>query len=389
MRFSVLLPTREGGPLLDGCIRSVLSQGGDEIELVVADNANTDETQEVLRAHSSDPRLVVTRSERPLPVTENWRAALERSSGDYVVVLNDDDILLPGYFDRAESLLRAHGDPDCLTCASTLYIFPDAVEGERRSYFRDPAYPSEGVMTEGEVPAAERRRRVELMFRDFGLGHCFPSVQRTLISRASIERLRQGLFQPPFPDLYGIAALCLTAARWVVTPERLVVTGTSSGSFWHLTFTGRLDEGVRYLGNEVDGPLPGDLTLNTMLANLGALKRDYPDQLEGVEPNRPLYVARQVWSWVRAWRAGAIGGRELRGRLRGLSRRDLGSLARAPFQPEVRAVARTALRAHLRGETMLRSEHFLPVPEPAVEDISDFARWLEENQGRERAAAGG
>jgi hypothetical protein len=380
MRISVLLPTREGGPLLDGCIRSVLSQAGD-FELVVADNANTDETPAVLESHSSDERLVVTRSERPLPVTENWRAALERSSGDYVVLLNDDDILLPGYFDRAEALLRAHGDPDCLTCASTYYIFPDAALGARQSYFRDPAYPAEGVVSEGEVSAVERRRRVGRMFRDFGLAHCFPSMQRTLISRAAIDRLRAGLFQPPFPDLYAMAALCLTAERWAVTPERLLVTGASSGSFWHLTFTGRLDEGVRYLGNEeATGPLPGDHTLNTMLANLEALKRDYPDLLGGVEPNRTLYVVRQIWSWIRGWRGGTIGGRELARRLRSLSGGDIGRLALAPFQSETRQVARASLRARRRGETMIQTESFRPAP--GVGGISEFAQWLGANESQ-------
>ena len=46
-RFSVLLPTRNGGQFIDNCIRSVLDQDAD-LELIVSDNANTDETPAVL-----------------------------------------------------------------------------------------------------------------------------------------------------------------------------------------------------------------------------------------------------------------------------------------------------------------------------------------------------
>ena len=36
MRFSVLLPTRNGGPFLDNCIRSILNQDAD-LELIISD----------------------------------------------------------------------------------------------------------------------------------------------------------------------------------------------------------------------------------------------------------------------------------------------------------------------------------------------------------------
>ena len=59
MRFSILLPTRNGGDFLQNCIRSILEQDHDDFELVISDNANTDATPEIIRQFKDDLRVVV------------------------------------------------------------------------------------------------------------------------------------------------------------------------------------------------------------------------------------------------------------------------------------------------------------------------------------------
>ena len=54
MKFSVLLPTRNGGKYLESSIESVLSQDYQDMELIVFDNANTDNTAEVVNSFSND-----------------------------------------------------------------------------------------------------------------------------------------------------------------------------------------------------------------------------------------------------------------------------------------------------------------------------------------------
>ena len=45
MKFSVLLPTRNGGDFLKNTIRSIVEQDYDDFELVISDNANSDDLQ--------------------------------------------------------------------------------------------------------------------------------------------------------------------------------------------------------------------------------------------------------------------------------------------------------------------------------------------------------
>ena len=62
MKLSILLPTRNGGHQLEDCIRSVLAQPEEALELVISDNASDDVTVEVLRSFAGDPRLKVVPS---------------------------------------------------------------------------------------------------------------------------------------------------------------------------------------------------------------------------------------------------------------------------------------------------------------------------------------
>jgi len=121
-RYSILLPTRNGASLLEGCLGSILSQPYQDFELVVSDNASDDATPQILARHAGDPRIVLLRQEESLGVTENWNRALAASTGERIGLIGDDDVLLPGYFERADALIQRHGDPDVLLRALATII---------------------------------------------------------------------------------------------------------------------------------------------------------------------------------------------------------------------------------------------------------------------------
>ncbi len=108
MKLSVVLPTRNGGAMLEGCLRSVLSQSFADMELVVSDNASTDDTPEILRRsrerRSPEGRAGgrAARGHRQLD-----QRACAASSGDYLLLIGDDDYLLPGYCERIARADRA------------------------------------------------------------------------------------------------------------------------------------------------------------------------------------------------------------------------------------------------------------------------------------------
>jgi len=280
MKFSVLLPTRNGGKYLKNCITSILGEPYQDMELVVSDNANTDDTAGILKSFSNDSRLKVVRLTNPVAVTENWNSALSASKGDYILMMGDDDSLLPSYFKRMEEILKKYNNPDCVTYNAYSYMAPYSIGQDKQSYYKDPFYSFGGEFAEEKlIPEQERFQIVRDMFR---FNNRIPlNMQTTLMLRSAMNQIRGGAFQPPFPDHYAINSLLLTVKSWVFVPEKLLVVGVSSKSFGHFAYDNQQEEGKRYLGINPDfkGQLPGADMNNCMHMWLALLKANYPDLL--------------------------------------------------------------------------------------------------------------
>ena len=273
----------------------MLSSNVDEFELVVSDNASEDHTQEVLARFAADPRPRVLRQDQPLSVTDNWTAALNGSSGEYVLLLGDDDCLLPGSLER---LIAAHDEldrPEVLSFEAYGFAFPGALDERSPAYFSDPLLPHDPRLPRrGSIPRELRAWSVRGFFTSNS--PVCPNLQTTLCARRALDRLPHGPFRVPYPDFYAINALLLTAESWAHLPEKLVAVGISPKSFGRTLKGGGTDAGRAYLGIETqfEGYLPGTDMLNGTHLTLQHLKNDFPDQLRGVEISRSNYVYRQA-----------------------------------------------------------------------------------------------
>ncbi|MGY1813846.1 glycosyltransferase family 2 protein [Blastococcus sp. SYSU D00820] len=92
---SILVPTYNGERFLKKTLRSALEQTYKEIEVVVADDASTDSTPEILAAAAeADPRIRVIRHESNVGAFRNPALLLEAARGEYVKFLLHDDLLM-------------------------------------------------------------------------------------------------------------------------------------------------------------------------------------------------------------------------------------------------------------------------------------------------------
>jgi glycosyltransferase involved in cell wall biosynthesis len=373
-KFSVLLPTRNGGPFLRDCIGSVLSQREEDLELVVADNANTDETATVLEEHGGDRRLKVVRHASVKSVTDNWMSALEASDGEYLVMIGDDDCLLPGYFEDARRLLSRYESPDCLVYNGYSFVFPGAVGSGTSSQYADPHFRFDRNLAEGELSLAYRRALLTDMFR-FVVRYPL-NIQLTMFSRRAVSLIPEPFFRPPFPDHFAINSMLLKAGTVVYAPHKLAVIGVSPKSFGHFVYGGDHTEGMTYLGSssKFEGKLEGNELLNSMYEWLELLKRAYPADLGEIDVDRAAYVRRQAASWLLQYRLGALRPVGLWRRAAQLSPGDWGRLAGIAVDPAAwQRVSR--LVAFMRRD---RARSQLPglKPLPGVSNISEFVQWL-------------
>ncbi len=102
---TIAIPTFNRAALLRDCLISALGQAYQNFEVLVSDNASTDETPELLKEFS-DPRLRVIRQKTNIGLIRNFNACLAEARGDYVVFVPDDDRIRPWMLERCIALIK-------------------------------------------------------------------------------------------------------------------------------------------------------------------------------------------------------------------------------------------------------------------------------------------
>ena len=126
----VTIVTHNSSRYIRRCLESVLDQDYSPLEVIVVDNASTDSTRPILCDFGSTVRVVRNESNAGFAAAQNQAIALSRS--DWVLMLNPDVLLLPGFIER---LVEAGGtDPRAGTvCGKLLAIGSDfAIPDESR-----------------------------------------------------------------------------------------------------------------------------------------------------------------------------------------------------------------------------------------------------------------
>lgn len=105
-KFSILMPVVRC-KFFKEAFESAQSQIFQDYEIIVLDNKADAEVSWVL--DSKDVRVKYFANETRLPPIENWNKGLSLCSGDYVVVLSDDDLLEKSFLDEVERFLHSEG----------------------------------------------------------------------------------------------------------------------------------------------------------------------------------------------------------------------------------------------------------------------------------------
>ncbi len=106
-RVSVIVPSYNHAPYLKECLQSALAQDYPDFELIVVDDCSSDGSLEVVRS-IDDPRLTVVMNDVNLGAYGTQNRALDLATGDYVAVLNSDDVWRAGKLAAQVALMEKH-----------------------------------------------------------------------------------------------------------------------------------------------------------------------------------------------------------------------------------------------------------------------------------------
>lgn len=110
-QISVVIPTHNRAAYLPQAIESVLSQGYDDLEIVVVDDGSTDDTPAVMSRFANDLRIrYVRKAKTGAPDTRNF--GIRQARGGWILWLDSDDLLMPGWLARLDAALLENPQAD-------------------------------------------------------------------------------------------------------------------------------------------------------------------------------------------------------------------------------------------------------------------------------------
>jgi glycosyltransferase involved in cell wall biosynthesis len=136
-------------------VQSALDQTCGNFEIVICDNASTDNTSEVL-AQFQDPRIKIIRNPENVGAIRNFNLAIERASGEWIKFLEADDLLSPTCLEKCVQMIERDLEVDVVSVGRTR-IYEDGTPFLREVHW------------ETEIASGTTvRRRVHIRHNEFG-----------------------------------------------------------------------------------------------------------------------------------------------------------------------------------------------------------------------------
>jgi abequosyltransferase len=107
--LSICIPSYNRADMLSAAIESILNQAAEGVEIVVSDNASTDNTDLVMRDLAQrHPQIRYVRSDVNVGADRNFLKVVELAAGRYTWLMGSDDMVAPGGVAEVLSAIESH-----------------------------------------------------------------------------------------------------------------------------------------------------------------------------------------------------------------------------------------------------------------------------------------
>ncbi len=211
-KVSIIIPAYNTSQYITKAIESALSQTEHDIEVLVVDDASTDNTVEVV-ANFTDPRLKLLVNETNKGPSYSRNRAIKEAKGEWIALLDSDDWYTP---QRIETLLQVAQKENADLIADDIYFIPDGADSPMHTMF---------VLQ--EINFEQPKQIDPVYFVDYYLSVTKPLIKLNFLSQHNLEFNENLRYEEDFV----LFLLCLLkGARFIIVPEPYYYYRNRSGS---------------------------------------------------------------------------------------------------------------------------------------------------------------
>jgi glycosyltransferase involved in cell wall biosynthesis len=97
---SIVIPTYDQkAEYLRACIKSAMDQNYGNLEILISNNHSSAQTSAIIEEFR-DPRIVLVRPEKHLPLNEHFNFAVSKAKGEYISFISSDDLIYKDCIER-------------------------------------------------------------------------------------------------------------------------------------------------------------------------------------------------------------------------------------------------------------------------------------------------
>jgi len=133
-KVSILIPTFNRADYLKMAVDSALAQTCPGTEILVLDDCSTDETVNLSHAYSNTANVKFIRNETNIGFINNWNKAVALSSGEYIKIIGDDDILSADCVAEQTRILDERPDIGVVCCNYSVIDESNRVKSANSQY---------------------------------------------------------------------------------------------------------------------------------------------------------------------------------------------------------------------------------------------------------------
>ncbi len=194
---SVIIPTYNRAHVVDQAIQSVLQQTYQDFEIIIVDDASTDDTKAVVKGFV-DPRIRYLHHQQNHGAPRARNSGAEIARGEYLAFLDSDDLWYPEFLERQLGLLSALPPTVGMSCCNMTQKIGESYKvvgpGMRSLTFDENLIHADGICASSFVIRKEAFQSIEGFDVQFSSFQDFDFLLR-MASKYQIVSIGDALFE--------------------------------------------------------------------------------------------------------------------------------------------------------------------------------------------------